>query len=384
MNQPQLAPPAPDSSRSLSERRPRHGLIEDWRDAVGILLLMMVAAIMGAAVVRYWPGADDGAGATDQEMESRIATLESRFARANLTDAPQLKDKVTKVELRLAALEQSLSGLGAIAVPAAGHGTTPAPGGVLAPFSNPLLETARRVDDIGTRLTSLEGKLAKAPDDIAAATTRLDALSGTTTGLATRMDNVATRLEKLESSDLLTLARRASLASSIANLTRAAQGSSPFKTEYDIVASLLPGDARLQQIAPYATAGLPTVGTLISSFGSLADAAMDADNQSKGKTWWTRLWANFASLVSWRSTAEQDGNSDDVRGKIARSCADGAGTGAAPAKQRRLACDFGGQTLQQVWQGSLLTAQAGRLAVVAHESGNTVVPVGEDCGDLVP
>jgi hypothetical protein len=313
MNQPQLAPPAPDSSRSSPERRTRHGLIEDWRDAVGILLLLVVAAFFGAILSHYWPGPDDGAGATDQEMESRIATLESRFARANLTDAPQLKDKVTKLELRLAGLEQSLSGMGAITTPAGAHGTTPTPGGIVAPFSNPLLETARRVDDLGTRLTALEGKLGKAPDDIAAAKTALDALSGTTTGLATRMDNVATRLEKLESSDLLALARRASLASSIANLTRAAQGSSPFKTEYDIVAGLLPGDARLQQIAPYATAGLPTVGTLISSFGSLADAAMDADNQSRGKTWWTRLWANFASLVSWRSTAEQDGSSTESR-----------------------------------------------------------------------
>jgi hypothetical protein len=127
------------------------------------------------------------------------------------------------------------------------------------------------------------------------------------------MDNVATRLEKLESSDLLALARRASLASSIANLTRAAQGSSPFKTEYDVVAALLPGDARLQDISPYAPAGLPTVGTLISSFGTSADAAMDADNQSRGKTWWTRLWANFASLVSWRSTAEQEGNTTESR-----------------------------------------------------------------------
>jgi hypothetical protein len=313
MNQPQLAPPASDTPRASGDRRTRHGLIEDWRDAVGILLLLVVAAFFGAILSHYWPGTEDAGGASNQELESRVATLESRLARANLTDAPQLKDKVTKLELRLGALEQSLSGMGATSIPASGHGTTPTPGGVLAPFSNPVLETARRVDDLGTRLTALEGKTAKTPEDIAAAKTALDTLSGTTTGLSSRMDNVATRLEKLESSDLLALARRASLASSIANLTRAAQGSSPFKTEYDVVATLLPGDTRLQDIAPYAPAGLPTVGTLISSFGTSADAAMDADNQSRGKTWWTRLWANFASLVSWRSTAEQEGNTTESR-----------------------------------------------------------------------
>jgi len=313
MNEPQLAPPAADTSRAPGNRRVRHGLIEDWRDALGILLLFVLAAFLGAILSHALPGTDEVGGASNQELESRVAMLESRLARSNLTDAPQLKDKVSRLELRLGALEQSLSGLGATSTSAAGHGATPTPGGVLAPFSNPVLETARRVDDLGSRLTALEGKTARSPEDIAAAKTALDALSGTTTGLSSRMDNVATRLEKLESSDLLALARRASLASSIANLTRAAQGSSPFKTEYDVVAALLPGDTRLQQIAPYALEGLPTIGTLISSFGTSADAAMDADNQSRGKTWWTRLWANFASLVSWRSTAEQQGSSTESR-----------------------------------------------------------------------
>ena len=312
MNQPPLATQTPDTAwQSGNGKTRRHGLIEDWRDAVGILLLLLVAAFFGAVLSRFWADSDES-GTSNTVLESRLTMLESKLAHANLTDAPRLQDKVTRLELRLAMLEQSQSIFGPGLV-VGGAAAAMRSGAALAPFANPLLETTKRVDDIGTRLTAVESRTAKTPDDIAAAKTALDALTGTTSGLSTRVDGMGERLAKLEASDILSLARRASLASAIANLTRAAQGSSPFKTEYDVVAALLPGETRLQEVSPYATTGLPTVGTLISAFGSSADQAMDAENQSKGDTWWLRLWANFSSLVSWRSTAEQEGGSTESR-----------------------------------------------------------------------
>ena len=162
-------------------------------------------------------------------------------------------------------------------------------------------------------MTALETKTATAPDDIKASKVALESLATTTTDLTSRMEGVSERLGKLESSDLLSLARRASLASSIANLTRAAQGSSPFKTEYDVVAALLPNELKLQDISEHARTGLPTIGTLISTFGGSADAAFDADSRAKGNDWWSKMLANFSSLISWRSTQEQNGSSTESR-----------------------------------------------------------------------
>ncbi|MEQ1753880.1 MAG: hypothetical protein ABL973_07085 [Micropepsaceae bacterium] len=312
MNQSPIPGQNTDPAKSSANRSARHGLIEDWRDAVGILLLLLVAAIAGASVARLWPASEEDNPDSTSDLSTRIASLESKLARGTGAEATMLKERVAKLETRLSGVEQSFAIFGG-ASPVTGTGAGPAPDLALAPFTNPLLETAKRVDDIGTRLTALEAKTATAPEDIKAARTALDALSGTTTSLTGKVDGVSQRLEKLESSDLLTLARRASLATAIANLTRAAQGSSPFRTEYDVVSALMPGESRLRDLQPYAIAGLPTVGTLISSFGSSADAAMDAENQSKGNTWWTRMWANFSSLVSWRSTNEQAGSSTESR-----------------------------------------------------------------------
>lgn len=274
MSQITVTPPG----TSASARSVRHGLIEDWRDAVGILLLLLVATFLGALITRFLPEPEQASSNSNSELVSRLSALESRqFPTRPIAEITALKERLAKLEARLANFEVSLAGTG-----------TP---GAVSP-----LELARR-------LATLETATAPA----------LEALTSATTALTTQVDNVAERLVKLESSDLLTLARRASLASSIANLTRAAQGSSPFNTEYDVVFALLPADAHLKDIAPLAAGGLPTTGTLISVFGSTADASMDAESLSQGKTWWTRLWANFSSLVSWRSTVEAAGNSTESR-----------------------------------------------------------------------
>lgn len=272
MSQITATPPA------ASPRSVRHGLIEDWRDAVGILLLLLVAAFLGALITRFLPDLEPASSNSNSEFMARLAALESRqFPMKPLAEITTLKDRLAKLEARLTAFDASLAGTGS-------------------PDAMSPLELAKR-------LTALETATAPA----------LETLTTQATTLATRVDSVAERLVKLESSDLLTLARRASLASSIANLTRAAQGSSPFNTEYDVVFALMPADARLKDIAPLAMAGIPTTGTLISTFGNSADASLDAESLSQGKTWWTRLWANFSSLVSWRSTAEAAGNSTESR-----------------------------------------------------------------------
>lgn len=311
MNQPQNSTSITPPSRNGGERKVRHGLIEDWRDALGILLLLFVAAFFGAIISRFWPDMEGGTQATGTEVDTRLVTLEGKIARlVQSRETTVLAERAGKLESRIAAMETAFAALGVPTTSAAEGGQ---PGASPSPLSGTILETAKRLENVNTRVLDLETKTKGVPEALETARTTLETLGTTTTTISTKMDDVSARLEKLESSDLLDLARRASLASAIANLTRAAQGSSPFRTEYDVVAALLPGNQTLSDVAPHATTGLPTTGTLISTFGNMASVALDAERKSAGTGGWSQLWTNFTSMVSWRSTAEQEGSSTESR-----------------------------------------------------------------------
>lgn len=311
MNQPQNSTSITTPSRNAGERKVRHGLIEDWRDALGILLLLFVAAFFGAIISRFWPDMEGGTQATGTEVDTRLVTLEGKVARLiQSRETTVLAERAGKLESRITAMETAFAALGVPTTPPPASGQ---PGTSPSPLSGTILETAKRLENVNTRVLELETRTQGVPEALASTKTTLEALGTTTTTIATKMDDVSSRLEKLESSDLLDLARRASLASAIANLTRAAQGSSPFKTEFDVVAALLPGNQTLSEVAPHATTGLPTTGTLISTFGNMASVALDAERKSAGTGGWSQLWTNFTSMVSWRSTAEQEGSSTESR-----------------------------------------------------------------------
>jgi len=311
MNQPQLPAFTPTSSRTADERKARHGLIEDWRDALGILLLLFVAAFFGAVLSRFWLDGEVGAATEGAEIDTRLTTLEGKLTRlAQSSETTQIAERVGKLENRIASMETAFAALGVPTVtPSTESAATPAP----SPLTGTILETAKRLENISTRVVELETRTTGVPEAMTSTKASLEALTGTTASVASRMDDVSTRLEKLESSDLLDLARRASLASAIANLTRAAQGSSPFRTEYDIVAALLPANQSLKDVAPHAATGLPTTGTLITTFGNTANTALDAEKRQSGQSGLSQLWSNFTAMVSWRSTAEQEGSSTESR-----------------------------------------------------------------------
>jgi hypothetical protein len=246
--------------------------------------------------------------------------LETRLA-ADPRELTKLKDRVAKLESRLTQTEAAMaagamgSELAATAFKSLTPGAGPTPGSaVAAPPADP---ASKLIADLGTRLTALEAKTATTPDDVRAAKDAIGTLTANLTEVGGKIDGIAERLTKIESSDLLEMARRASLATAIANLSRAAQGSAPFKQEYDVAAALVQGDARVAAIAPLAARGVPTASTLIASFGNLADAALDAERIAKSEGWWSRIWANLMSLVSARTVGETDLNTNE--GRLARA-----------------------------------------------------------------
>lgn len=291
-----------------SKPRVRHGLIEDWRDGVGILLLLLVAAFFGALITRFWPETDDGTTKLSTDLSARIGAIEARLAHER-DPVSKLKERIVKLETRLKTTEAVLAAggvagdlakIGATLAPSAGAGID----SVVAQLDK--TPAGAPTGDLAKRLAELETKTATTPDDIKAARQSLDTLT-------TSVTKVDERLAKLEQSDLLELARRAALATAVANLTRAAQSSAPFKTEFDVVAAMMPGDQRLAEVAPAAAKGLPTAGTLIATFGNTADAAIDAERLHESEDIWTRLSANFSALISSRPVGEVEGNTTEAR-----------------------------------------------------------------------
>ncbi|MCE9522020.1 MAG: hypothetical protein K8S25_06250 [Alphaproteobacteria bacterium] len=312
------------AAKSAADRRVRHGLIEDWRDAVGILFLLLVAAFSGALIARYWPGNDEDATHQSGDLNARMASIEDRLSNGKSPpDISALKDRIAKLEARLQNAEVAIAG-GTIGANLAATGITPSTGPTLGTALSQLGATTsgpdatrKIVDDITARLTALEGKTATTPADVQGAKEAIGTLTASLAEFNGQIATLGTRLNRIENSDLLSLAHRASLATAVANLTRASQGSSPFKLEYDAVAALLPGDPSLSEIAPVAAGGLPTVGTLIATFGNAGDAAIDAENIAKGDNGWSRLWAHFTSLINSRPVGEVSGDSTENR--IARA-----------------------------------------------------------------
>jgi hypothetical protein len=83
--------PGTDPARSRDQRLKRHGLIEDWRDALGILLLLFVAAFLGAVLSRFWPEADVQSEPEFTALDMRLTALEGmlgQFVQTDMEHAP--------------------------------------------------------------------------------------------------------------------------------------------------------------------------------------------------------------------------------------------------------------------------------------------------------
>ena len=113
MNQTLPAAPNSEPSKSQSGRRTRHGLIEDWRDAVGILLLLLVAAFFGALISRMLPGTEDGMAGNDADLAVRISALEAKTSKTSSASTADVRAEIiileTRLETRLDAVERDIS-----------------------------------------------------------------------------------------------------------------------------------------------------------------------------------------------------------------------------------------------------------------------------------
>jgi hypothetical protein len=202
--------------------------------------------------------------------------------------APKPVDRFARLEQRLAADEARLARL------------EHAPG----PNAGALDALASRVLEIATP----PGAATPAPADLAA---RLDSYA-----LKSDEQALAARVTKLESQDVAGAIRRSAAALALANLVRASEGASGFRSELQSLAAIMPDAPEAKDLARYAK-GIPTEAMLESSFPRAADAALAADRRAHAAGWLDRLWVNISSLVTIRRVEARAG--DDTESRLSRA-----------------------------------------------------------------
>lgn len=250
------------------------------------LAAIVVAALMGAAIALavqvgltmggVWPASSVAPAANLGGLERRVTALES-------SDPTEIsRDEIEGLRRSLTRLREDVSALEAR--PAAGAGAVESPA------------MTRRVDDLADRIENLDGRL---PSDLDA---RLAAFAD-----EAQVGAVEARVAQLETDIQYTDVRLAATGLALAQLSRAAQGSSPFTAELAAAEIVLAGDPRLDQIAPFAATGVPTLAMLRADFPPLARQVARAAMTPQSVGAWDRVWAWLGKAISFRRTGEADG-----------------------------------------------------------------------------
>ncbi len=73
---------------------------EDWRDALGILFLLLVAAFSGALIARYWPDGDEDTSHIASDLGTRVAAIEQRLSKSKA--APDVAARIRDAKRKAA------------------------------------------------------------------------------------------------------------------------------------------------------------------------------------------------------------------------------------------------------------------------------------------
>ena len=352
---PEPKEPAP----SVSEAKPRRGWSAMPGAALGLFVLLLLAAACGGLIAVYWPWM---AGTGDNSaISTRLTTLENRVgqiaadrsraaAAASLQEMRRnlaaLKSRVDADEARLAALEK-----------AAPDGSNADAGALKAQLDNyasdlakisqrldkleqappsqgatPDPQLAAKIDANAKALTTLRSDL---DAQTKSASETLDKLGGQIAALektappadlAERLDSFAlktgmaaleTRIGHLEDQNAAGMLRRAAAMLALADLVRATERERPFRNELDALRALMPNAPQIAALSQHAAKGVPTAATLAARFHHDIDGALAAERASRAHNWIERVWYDFVNLVSVRRVGNVAGN--DTESRLARA-----------------------------------------------------------------
>jgi len=341
--------PKPDAAETEAAPERRRGWFDLPDGALGIFVLLILAAVSGGLIAVYWPwlqGNADTSAAND-----RLTALESRVGQIAAGQAPKaaaasyedmrrdvtaLKDRIDADEARLMALEKSTGaaeGTDVASLKAAVDKNT----SDLQQFQARMakLETASpmaRLDAANKSIADLKKDLDARAQSLNDALARLEARTGALektappADLADRLDSFAlksdeagldARIAKLEAKDVTGALHRAAALLAVTGLARATQGDRPFTDEFAAVRALLPGEPEVTALSAYAGKGVPTRAMLRDALEAEAGTILAAAREAAAKTWWQRLWANLAGLVTVRRVGDVGG--DTAEAHVARA-----------------------------------------------------------------
>ncbi|HTQ12577.1 MAG TPA: mitofilin family membrane protein [Rhizomicrobium sp.] len=337
---PFAALPSPEGDEPLAEEpRPRRSLFPDG--AVGILVLLVIAAASGGLIATYWPllhgGGGDASGDRISALETRVAQIARgrapNVAAAEYSDEQKtiaaLRTRLDADEARLTALEGAAPGGdgGALKAEFDQLGARvarleKAPPGAGVPRAEFDTRT-QGLADAANRLSFRVGALERTapPADLAA---RLDSFA-----LKSGEDALLARVVRLESRDASEEMKRAAMLLALADLARASAAGQPFAPELTTLRALDPAAPELAGLAKYAASGAPAQAALAGALSADAGAILAAERESKATGWSQRLWANVSNLVTIRRIGAATGDSTESR--LARAEADARGGNLASA-----------------------------------------------------
>lgn len=284
------------------EPRARRG----FGDALGIFVLLVLAAAAGGLIAVYWPWMMNASDASD--MNDRVAALETRVGQMAAGQAPKaaasafqaersdlaaLKMRVDTDEARLDSLEKSGN------VPPDLAAKLDADEKALAQLNLALAAAQKSDADVNAQIAALQRNV---PPDLPQ---RLD-------GLAAKADIAAldARVAKLESRDTSAAMKHAASVLALSELVRVSETDAPFENELKALRALVPAP-ELDALSHYAK-GVPTRAMLSDRFSTTADAILGAERRSRATNWLSRLWASFENLVSVRRVGNVKGNGTEA------------------------------------------------------------------------
>lgn len=366
-------PEATPAEAAPARPRIRFELPEGW---LGVLLLLLVAALSGGLIASYWPSFVGGVdvGTTQDRLaalEARVGEIATGRAGAAASGVfDDMRHELGALGQRLDADEARLTGLEKSSEQAGNSSD-------LAVLRQKLDAATAALTDVTTRLGKLES--AHGAGDLAPITTKLAALdahvgaleadmarsaqtlNGTLSGiegrlksleanapppnLALRLDSFAlksdtdgidARLKAIEAQNTGELLHHAAALLALARLARAVDEPGPFALELDTFAVAAPGDPVIALLQPYAANGVPAKPALLTQFPNVARAALDAERSSDARTLFQRLWANILGLISVRRVGEVAGNDTESRLARAQAKLDTGDLAAAAAEVRAL------------------------------------------------
>ncbi|MEJ0011279.1 MAG: hypothetical protein WDM94_01375 [Bauldia sp.] len=346
-------PPPPNATPSSAARAISGD--EGWRQAglaglAGAIIALVVVALLQA--IGIWPA--PGRGAANQALEQSKATADTATAlERRIAAIESMTESLPAMRTDLKAIGDKVDSLNAIRNMTASRGDLDA-------LSAGIAALGKRIDALPPPDVT--------KDDLAALTERVARLEVSTAGgagvapeavsalgaqladseaqLKALSDRVAAAEAKASAAPVVTGGGEAATRGlAVAALRRAAQGSTPFADDVDMVAGLgLAGDD-IAALRPYAAKGVADAASLAAEFPAVADAILSASAASDPNVgFWQRL---FGSVVSIRPAGPVAGS--DPAAIVSRMKDDVARGDLAAALAERDALPAAGKDASAAW-----------------------------------